>query len=215
MSVVDFKEIPEAHLSTGNQDVFELFCRDFLEAIGFKIIEGPGRGPDGGRDLIVGEKTGGIITCEEIGWVVSAKHKAHSGASINNDDEPDPIGRVRKFNAQGFMGFYSTIISGGLDDTFSRIRSQIKVYVYDRGRIESSLLSEPELKTIFQQYFPKSYSNWIDPRSPGETAYTSLPNEELKIRTLNLVSRIREFLHEKKRQEDQLMKNSLGRNGCF
>ncbi len=30
MPVLDFTEIPEAHLATGRQDTFELFARDFL-----------------------------------------------------------------------------------------------------------------------------------------------------------------------------------------
>lgn len=53
MAVLDFKEIPEAHLATGLQDTFEFFAREFLEFMGFKIISSPDRGADGGVDLIV------------------------------------------------------------------------------------------------------------------------------------------------------------------
>jgi hypothetical protein len=129
MSIIDFKEIPEAHKPTGDQDVFELFARDFLEALGFSIIEGPGRGIDRGRDLLVTETVGGTISTQEKIWVVSAKHKAHSGKSVTDIDEPDPMGRVRKFKAQGFMGFYSTVPSSGLDDTFSRENRRL-MYMY-------------------------------------------------------------------------------------
>src|SRR5207244_3856960 len=96
VSAVDFKEIPEAHKATGEQDQFELFVREFLVALGFSIIEGPERGIDRGRDLLVEETIRGTFSEEKKRWVVSAKHKAHSGASVNNDDEPDPKGRVNK-----------------------------------------------------------------------------------------------------------------------
>lgn len=39
MSAINFKEIPEAHLGGGMQDTFELFARDFLSHLGYKIEE--------------------------------------------------------------------------------------------------------------------------------------------------------------------------------
>lgn len=161
MNVIDFKEIPESHIATGDQDQFELFTRDFLEALNFQIIEGPGRGVDRGRDLLISETVGGTISKQEKLWVVSAKHKAHSGRSVTEADEPDPIGRVHKFNAQGFMGFYSTVPASGLDDALARIRTQIDCYVFDSGRIENRLISSPELRSVFQQYFPSSYDKFV------------------------------------------------------
>ncbi len=159
MSIVNFREIPEAHLSSGDQDLFELFARDFLEALGFRILEGPGRGVDRGKDLLISEPIEGTISRQEKIWLVSVKHKAHSGRSVTDIDDPDPIGRVRKFRAHGFMGFYSTLPSSGLEDTLSRMKTDVDVYVFDRGRIEQRLLSEVNLQTVFQQYFPKSCRN--------------------------------------------------------
>jgi hypothetical protein len=164
MTTIDFKEIPEAHTAMGDQDTFELLARDFLEAIGFRIVEGPGRGSDRGRDLIVAEAVSGSISKHEKLWVVSVKHKAHSGKSVTDLDEPDPIGRVRKFKAQGFMAFYSTLPSSGLDDTFVRIKSDTDVYIFDRSRIEQLILSRPELQTVFQSYFSRSYKKMISER---------------------------------------------------
>lgn len=159
MNIVNFKEIPEAHLSSGDQDQFELFARDFLEALGFSVLEGPGRGVDRGKDLLILEPIEGIISHDKKRWLVSVKHKAHSGKSVTDNDDPDPIGRVRKFKAHGFMGFYSTLPSGGLEDTLNRIKTDVDVYVFDRGRIAQRLLSEPGLQTVFQQYFPESCKN--------------------------------------------------------
>ena len=55
MPILDFSEIPEAHIGTGKQDTFELLAREFLEYIGFTTVQGPDRGADGGKDLIVRE----------------------------------------------------------------------------------------------------------------------------------------------------------------
>ena len=41
MTILDFKEIAQGNLMNGNQDEFELFCRDFLEFIGYHIISEP------------------------------------------------------------------------------------------------------------------------------------------------------------------------------
>ena len=51
--ILDFKEIPQANLGSGLQDTFELFARDFLSYLGYRIIQDPDRGADGKKDLIV------------------------------------------------------------------------------------------------------------------------------------------------------------------
>lgn len=40
MALLDFKEIPVANKATGEQDAFELFAREFLDSLGFRIIQG-------------------------------------------------------------------------------------------------------------------------------------------------------------------------------
>ena len=113
MPVLDFKEIPTP-TGGATRDQFELFAREFLEFAGFKVIVGPDRGPDGGRDLVVQEARTGVAGETLINWLVSCKHKAHSGTSVTPDDEPDIHDRVRTHGCQGFIGFYSTIPSSGL-----------------------------------------------------------------------------------------------------
>lgn len=75
MAIIDFKEIPQANIANGEQDCFELFAREFFDALGFSVIEDPDRGQDGGRDLIISEKRTGIIGDSEVRWLVSCKHK--------------------------------------------------------------------------------------------------------------------------------------------
>ena len=111
MAILDFKEIPEAYVSSGMQDTFELFARDFLSFMGYKIITDPDRGPDGGVDLIVEEKRTGVGGETIIRWLVSCKHKAFSGKSVSSTDETNIRDRVESNNCQGFIGFYSTLAS--------------------------------------------------------------------------------------------------------
>src|SRR4051812_38641036 len=113
MPALDFTEIPIP--TKGSQrDQFEFFARDLLELVGFKIIVGPDRGADGGRDLIIEEIRTGVGGEYRCKWLVSCKHNAHSGSSVNPVDESNIHDRVKTHGCGGFLAFYSTIPSGGL-----------------------------------------------------------------------------------------------------
>src|SRR5206468_3138453 len=79
MPVVDFTEILPGNTEGQEQNLFELFAQDFLEALGFRTQYGPGRGADRGRDLMVEERVSGTLSDEMHQWVVSAKHNAPRG----------------------------------------------------------------------------------------------------------------------------------------
>lgn len=72
--LLDFKEIPQANLGSGNQDTFELFARDFLQILCYEIIQHPDRGADGKKDLIVRESRLGLSGVSHLKWLVSCKH---------------------------------------------------------------------------------------------------------------------------------------------
>jgi hypothetical protein len=160
MPVLDFKEIPQANLVNGMQDTFELFARDFFESLGFEVISGPDRGQDDGRDIIIVERRTGIVGLTEVKWLVSCKHKAHSGQSVQDSDEEDIRDRVESHGAQGFIGFYSTLPSAPLSRKLERLRNYFEVVVFDRERIESRLLENETGRTLAKRYFPISYSIW-------------------------------------------------------
>ena len=73
MAIIDFNEIPEANSLNDNRDEFELFAREFFETMGFKILDGPDRGPDGGRDLIIEETRDGIIGKTSFKWLKTSQ----------------------------------------------------------------------------------------------------------------------------------------------
>ncbi len=162
MAVLDFKEIPEAHIASGNQDQFELFARDFLEIFGFEILRPPSRGADGGLDLLVQETRTGITGETKIKWLVSCKHKAHSGNSVGVDAEINVLDRVRSHDCEGFIGFYSTLPSNALSSKLSGLQKteKIEMAVFDSNRIESDLLSNSNGAVLAKRYFPISFQKW-------------------------------------------------------
>ncbi len=161
MAIVDFREIPSSKGGVEGQDTWALFAREFFDAIGVKAEEGPDRGPDSGRDLILVERRIGTLGMGQQRWLVSCKHYAHSGQSVPNNEEVDVIGRLRKFKADGFIAFYSTLASSELSRSLKRVKEEFGVDVYDCERIERALLGNSALKQVFKRFFPKSYAKYI------------------------------------------------------
>lgn len=166
MALLDFKEIPEGNGGDGLQDTFELFAREFFEKLGFQIDDGPDRGADGGRDLIIIETRAGNLGNTNIRWLVSCKHYAHSGNSVGIKDEIDILGRLDYFNCDGFIGFYSTLPSSGLSDRINSCKSKKEVCIFDCEKIERVLLENPELVSLVKRFFPKSYKKQTNQIGP-------------------------------------------------
>ena len=158
--IIDFKEIPAANSSDGEQDHFELFSREFLKALGFEILEQPDRGADGGKDLLIQESLRGINKDHAIKWLVSAKHFAHSGNSVRPSDEINIRERVEKFNADGFLGYYSTLPSAGLNGTLTGLEGRILTDHFDCASIERHLTTNRLLGDVFRRFFPVSYQSF-------------------------------------------------------
>jgi len=160
MGFVDFKELPTAKGGQEGQDVWALFTREFFAALHIDVEEGSDPGPDSGRELLIAETRKGILGSGRHGWLVSYKHYAHSNKSVPNRDGPDVLVRVRRFRADGFIGFYSTIPSSELNRALESYKSQINVIVYDAALIERNLLNNPDLKGVFERFSPQSYKEY-------------------------------------------------------
>jgi hypothetical protein len=180
LPILDFTEIPEAHLASGKQDSFELFARDFFNYLGFEISSGPDRGMDGGRDLIVLEKRTGVGGETKIRWLVSCKHKAHTGKSVLVTDEQDILERVESNSCNGFIGFYSTLPSSPLINKLQGLTNKIEHIIYDREKIEECLLKSNEGKILAKRYFNNSIHKW-EKENP-EPAILFDENSSLKCR---------------------------------
>lgn len=160
MAILNFKEIPRANIASGEQDMFELFARDYLESMGYDIVEGPDRGADGGRDLIAEEIRRGINNNTIVRWLVSCKHKAHSGQSVTLKDEVDILDRVRSNTCNGFIGFYSTLPSTGLTKKLKGFENDLETLILDSAKIEKTLLRSGEGMKVAARYFPESLASW-------------------------------------------------------
>jgi Restriction endonuclease len=154
MALLDFQEIPQANKATGKQETFELFARDALDSMGFKVVLGPARGADGGKDLIVEETRPGLVEDTRIKWLVSCKHFAPTGESVRPDDEKNVLERVKAARCDGFLGFYSTLPSNGLSELLKK--QSIPVKLFDHEEIERHLLASPPGRRLIERYFPTS-----------------------------------------------------------
>ena len=159
MPAINLKEIPEAHIASGEQDTFELFAADFLEMLGYEILERPSRGPDLGKDLLIQERRPGIGGETLILWLVSCKHKAHSGRAVSVDDEQNIVERVQGTKCDGFLAFYSSVPSSSLAARLRKLESRFAVQIFDSGLIEKGLLSGHGLQ-VAARYFPVSFQEW-------------------------------------------------------
>ncbi|MBD1808022.1 restriction endonuclease [Microcoleus sp. FACHB-SPT15] len=151
--MIDFTEIPY------DRDDWELFSRDFLQAIGLHIETPPDRGSDHGRDLLVTETISGEIANMRLRWLVSCKHFAHSRRSVTENDEQNLLERVRGFKADGFIGVYSTLASSGLNHRLEQLRASqdIKDYkIFDYREVENRLVTAG-YSSLLMRYFPESY----------------------------------------------------------
>jgi len=155
MATLNFREIPEANKPSGEQDAFEMFARELLTCLGFKVVQKPSRGADGGKDLVVEETRTGLIDSTKIRWMVSCKHFAHCGRSVSPDDERNVLERVGAANCQGFLDFYSTIPSSGLSEMLHR-QSSTLVKLFDHSEIERYLLCSSGGRELIKRYFPIS-----------------------------------------------------------
>jgi hypothetical protein len=170
MGALDLREIASAKAGP-KRDEFELFAREFLELQGFKIVEGPDRGPDGGRDLVAEETRSGPGGNTIVRWLVSCKHYAHGGASVRSKDEQNIRDRLGTSDCIGFIAFYSTVPSSGLAEHLQALKPN--VLIYDSELIERMLLDGPRGRTLAVRFMPSSFNAWIQssqsvevPRSP-------------------------------------------------
>lgn len=185
MPALDFNEISPSHLGDRRDD-FELFARDFLEMVGFKSEEGPDRGQDGGRDLLVCERRIGPGGSSDIKWLVTCKHKASSGNSVSAAEDLNFRDRLERHQCQGIIAFYSTVPSSGLAANLKALKLSFEVLVYDPERIESSLLGAAKGRTIAARYMPRSFRKWV-----ASSQYAEAP-----VRTTQAASVDRFFLRQ-------------------
>lgn len=152
--MIDYKEL------SNDGEQWELFARDFFEALGYTIDNPPDRGADGGKDLLISESIKGRFSSYTFKWLVSCKNFIKSNKSVNErEDEVNILERCKSFKADGFIGFYSTIASSGLNHRLAQLKKEREIQdykIFDGIYIENILMNYGLTKIILR-YFPESY----------------------------------------------------------
>lgn len=137
-----------------SDEEWENFAVKVLEYAGFEILTLPAYGVDGGRDFSVSYNN-------EI-YLVSCKHYIRSGNHVGQDDEINICDRLVQFNAIGFVGFYSTGITTGLQNRLDAIcKNKNYLYIiFDTPKI-ISIMQHMDTKILqtFGLYPHKYYMN--------------------------------------------------------
>lgn len=152
--MLDFTEIKDG-------EEWELFARDFFQSEGFYIETTPDRGPDGGKDFLMSETIKGKVGQYKFTWLVSCKHNAVSNKAVSEIDEQNILERVKGFNADGFIGIYTTVPSSGLNNRLKQLKENqlLKDYkIYDHKLIENIMLGIG-YSNLMLRYLPTSYKN--------------------------------------------------------
>ena len=153
--MIDYKELPK----DGNK--FEQLVREILLFQGLSP-HWTGKGPDGGRDIIVEETSKGIIKSFKRKWLVQCKHFAHSESSVGVSKIPSVVDDCKRVGANGYLLACSTQPSSETINKLSEIENNIQnnlvTSYWDSVHIEK-LLMQPKGFGLSHIFFPKSMSD--------------------------------------------------------
>ncbi|MHA1150720.1 MAG: restriction endonuclease [Promethearchaeota archaeon] len=144
---IDFSNI------TGEE--FELFCRDLLESLGLDIIEGPARGSDRKKDMIIRytqkDKIGRI---QDYILLVQCKNKSKSQKSVYEKDLGDIRSACKLHNTNGYFLISSTVPSTSAQDILRAIdeEGQYFTHYWDQYQIERYLSSCDDNIDILERF---------------------------------------------------------------
>lgn len=137
-----------------SDEEWEDFSVEVLRYVGFQIQTLPAYGSDGGKDFLV--KYDGIT------YLVSCKHYICSGKHVGQNDEKNIGDRLLQFNANGFIGFYSTRITTGLQNRLDAIcnNRNYQYCIFDSSKIIQIMQSmDTKILQSFGLYPHKYYMN--------------------------------------------------------
>ncbi len=154
--MLDFKELSKDGIK------FEQLIREILIREGFET-HWTGIGPDNGRDLIITEQLIGKLSSRERKWIVSCKHNANSGKSVNREDLGNIVSDCQSINAEGFILACSTQPSASVVTRLEEISKNQNIITkfWDAIEIEKKLLY-PNTFDLIHTFFPESskYYQW-------------------------------------------------------
>ena len=147
-----------------SHDDWEFFAADFLAAIGYKILSSPSKGTDEGKDF--------FVFANNKKYLVSCKHYIESGKAVGSSDESS-FYKLIEHGATGFIGFYSTMITSGLDKRLQGLKEyqNFDCLIYDKNSISNYL---PHIDSfVLQKYGLPNNVKFV--LNVEESEYSPLP----------------------------------------
>ena len=108
----NFKRLPK----DGAQ--FEALVCHLLEAMGFRILEKPAVGTEGGRDVLVERTLKDVMGEKKERVVVQCKHHAHSGKAIGDSDVGVWVNAMTRHRARGYLLVTDVRVTENLSRSF-------------------------------------------------------------------------------------------------
>lgn len=142
---------------------FEDLCEDLLKAKGFRDPQPirSGRGPDGGRDIIVTELRHSKVTDDSrpFRWLVQCKNYAKSNKSVQRVDIGAILDKLIRHKCDGYLLLTSTVPSTDLEQDIHAIHddqtNRYEATFWAKNRLIDEIYKH---RTIYEKYF----------RIPGE-----------------------------------------------
>ena len=151
---------------------FERFAESLLGSLGWRIVLGAGKGPDGGRDIVAAKaETSATGRIRERQFVVQCKHYARTGKSVGADRIADLSLMPAKHNCEGWLLITSTQITDDAVRTIEAARRTSAAHEFDYWdgeRLRELLLQDP-CRAVFRQYLPGSYARCANILIPHPT----------------------------------------------
>ncbi len=108
----DFKRLPQDGAR------FESLICQLLEAMGYRILEKPAIGTEGGRDVLVERTLKDVMGERREKVVVQCKHHSHSGKAVGDKDIGVWENAMKRYKARGYLLVTDTRVTENLSKSF-------------------------------------------------------------------------------------------------
>lgn len=161
----DFKRLPQDGAR------FESMVCQLLEAMGYRVLEKPAIGSEGGRDVLVERKLADAMGERRERVVVQCKHYAHSKKAVNEGDIGIWDNALKRYKARGYLLVTDTRVTENLSRAFREFSDDPMHFpnwatFWDVDQLILHLGQHPRVRDVF---FPLE--------APKQTSLQSLADE--------------------------------------
>ena len=133
---------------------FEALVCQLLEAMGYRIIESPAIGTEGGRDVLVERTTRDEMVERRETVLVQCKHYAHSGRAVADSDVGVWQNAMTRYKARGYLLVTDTRVTENLGRSFREFSEDEANYprwaaFWDVDKLIAELDRQPQVRDSF------------------------------------------------------------------